>query len=183
MWKCKHCNNEFEYTKTTEKANHSRHCKNNPKRLETYELVAASINKRFDDELGEITDFEVVCNCCENNFIVKERKKQFPLKEKYYCSRSCANSVGGKSKAEKYHTDDIASYRTIALRYHEPKCIVCGFDKIIEVHHVDENHKNNDPKNLVCLCPNHHQMFHSYYKKDIDSYIERYILDKYGELG
>jgi predicted restriction endonuclease len=56
-------------------------------------------------------------------------------------------------------------------------CIVCGFDKVVDVHHVDGNHGNNDYKNLVPLCPNHHQLFHSNkYRKDIEPFIEAYIL-------
>lgn len=31
MWKCKHCNKEFDFDKVTDKANHSRWCKENPK--------------------------------------------------------------------------------------------------------------------------------------------------------
>ena len=180
MWKCKHCNNEFEYIRTTEKANHGRHCKDNPTRLETYSSLKQAQELRFNNELGNYKNFEVVCDCCGNEFFVNEREKQFPLKEKYYCSRSCSNSVGGKTKAEKYHGDEVAKYRTVALRHHAHQCIVCGFDKIVDIHHIDENHNNNDPKNLVCLCPNHHKMYHhSSYKKDIDPYIKSYIIERW----
>jgi hypothetical protein len=107
MWKCKHCNQEFNYERTTEKGNHSRHCKSNPKRLETYKSVSVGINKFIDNELGKIKKFTVNCFCCNEDFEVKEREKQFPLKEKYFCSRSCANSMGGKTKAEKYHPNHL----------------------------------------------------------------------------
>lgn len=40
-------------------------------------------------------------------------------------------------------------------------CILCGFDKIVDLHHLDFNHKNNSLKNLIGLCPNHHRMIHS----------------------
>ena len=52
-------------------------------------------------------------------------------------------------------------YRTIALNNHEKKCVVCGFDKVVAIHHIDENKKNNDPTNLIPLCPNHHEMVHN----------------------
>ncbi len=39
-------------------------------------------------------------------------------------------------------------------------CIICGFDKIVDLHHLDKNHKNRDNKNLTGLCPNHHRMLH-----------------------
>jgi len=33
-------------------------------------------------------------------------------------------------------------------------------DKYQEVHHKDDDHSNNDPKNLACTCPLCHQVFH-----------------------
>lgn len=41
------------------------------------------------------------------------------------------------------------------------KCVVCGFDKLVEIHHLDHNKQNNSQDNLVGLCPNHHKMLHS----------------------
>ena len=42
------------------------------------------------------------------------------------------------------------------------KCIICGFDKVVDLHHVDQNTKNNSERNLVGLCPNHHKMLHDF---------------------
>ena len=33
----------------------------------------------------------------------------------------------------------------------------CGINFVLEVHHRDRNRKNDDPKNLVILCPTHHK--------------------------
>ncbi len=38
-------------------------------------------------------------------------------------------------------------------------CVLCGFE-YSDVHHRDGNHQNNDPANLVALCPNHHRLVH-----------------------
>lgn len=49
-----------------------------------------------------------------------------------------------------------------ALERANYRCIFCGFksQKSNEVHHLDNNHHNNDPKNLACVCkwchPYHH---------------------------
>jgi hypothetical protein len=48
------------------------------------------------------------------------------------------------------------------------KCAVCGYDedvRILEVHHKDEDHSNNDLNNLCILCPNCHRKItlHYYY--------------------
>lgn len=71
-----------------------------------------------------------------------------------YCSIACS-----KSRSE-FWEENASNYRTIAFRHHECKCVVCGFDKIVSVHHYDEDKKNNHPLNLVPLCPNHHEMIH-----------------------
>lgn len=40
MWKCKYCNNEYEYKRATERANHTRWCNDNPK----YEEYRTNVN-------------------------------------------------------------------------------------------------------------------------------------------
>lgn len=49
-------------------------------------------NYRYDQQDGKLTDFTVTCHKCNKEFVVTEREKLFPQKNKYYCSRSCANS-------------------------------------------------------------------------------------------
>lgn len=47
-------------------------------------------------------------------------------------------------------------------------CIICDFDKIVDLHHLDENKQNNSENNLIGLCPNHHKMLHDFrYKEEI----------------
>lgn len=48
--------------------------------------------KRYDIQDGVYTDYEVRCHKCGKNFTVNERAKKFPRKERYFCTRSCANS-------------------------------------------------------------------------------------------
>ncbi|MBU1111519.1 MAG: HNH endonuclease [archaeon] len=55
----------------------------------------------------------------------------------------------------KYHNISLELYKKIAT-----ECIICGFNKIIELHHLDDNRDNNSPNNLIPLCPNHHKMLH-----------------------
>ena len=57
---------------------------------------------------------------------------------------------------------------------HEKKCIICDENKIVAVHHFDKNKKNNDPSNLIPLCPTHHQYCHSEYYIDIEDKIIEY---------
>ena len=42
------------------------------------------------------------------------------------------------------------------------KCQICGFDDVVEIHHIQPASKggNEDLSNLAVLCPNHHRMVH-----------------------
>ncbi len=52
-------------------------------------------------------------------------------------------------------------------------CISCGFSKIVELHHLDGNKKNNEHSNLIPLCPNCHKMIHSHaYNEEIIENLE-----------
>jgi len=154
MWKCKHCYKNFDYKSISEKANHSRWCIKNPNRKES----TKKFSTMNDAKWGTKKEFSVTCVTCNKEFSVIEREKLFPSKQRYFCSRNCANSVGGKTKAEKYN--HRGHYRDIAFQLHGKSCLICGFDKVVEVHHIDENRKNNTNENLVPLCPNHHMMIH-----------------------
>ena len=53
-------------------------------------------------------------------------------------------------------------------------CVSCGFDKIVQLHHIDGNKESYDQKNLVGLCPNCHKMIHSYqYYKEIKEILSK----------
>ncbi len=55
------------------------------------------------------------------------------------------------------------------------KCIICGFNKIVHLHHIDGNKKNYNKENFIGLCPNHHMMAHHYkWKLKINNLIYRY---------
>jgi len=48
------------------------------------------------------------------------------------------------------------------------ECVLCGFDKVVDLHHLDQNKKNNSETNLIGLCPNHHKMLHDFrYREEI----------------
>lgn len=58
------------------------------KRKPTTEQIKRGQITRF----GEFKIFKVTCSKCGQEIEVKEREKLHPQKEKYYCSRKCANS-------------------------------------------------------------------------------------------
>jgi hypothetical protein len=92
----------------------------------------------------------VICKRCE-------RSK--PMHAKGLCN-GCYNSVFHIEKvklhnAKRYHNLDFETYKNATKL-----CVVCGFDKIVDLHHLDMDHKNNKISNLTGLCPNHHKMAH-----------------------
>ena len=40
------------------------------------------------------------------------------------------------------------------------KCESCGYSEVLDLHHIDGNHNNNDPSNHGVLCPNCHAKVH-----------------------
>lgn len=131
-------------------------------------------SEKHDRLFGPIKEHKVNCKSCNTEFVWIGRKKTKEFSKDKFCSRPCANSIGGKAKVDKY---GHKSYRAIAFSHHEKKCIICEHNMIVAVHHYDHNKKNNDPKNLVPLCPTHHEIIHSPHahliKKDVDEWVRK----------
>ena len=66
-------------------------------------------------------------------------------------------------KTRKYHNISLRLYRKVTKQ-----CIICDFNRIVELHHIDDDHNNSSTDNLVGLCPNHHKMIHNWvFSKEI----------------
>jgi hypothetical protein len=91
----------------------------------------------------------------------------------FTCSPGCANTYfrSGVNHGNWKPT----SYRTTCFSHHAKECVVCGEEKIVEVHHLDEDKTNNTPENLVPLCPTHHQYLHSRFKHLVIDKVREYI--------
>lgn len=86
-----------------------------------------------------------------------------------FCNKSCACSYNnshfrsGENNPNWRGGKVGSSAHTItAFRTYKKKCTVCGIqdEDMLEVHHIDLNHNNNDPDNLIVLCSNHHSKVH-----------------------
>lgn len=109
-----------------------------------------------DRRWGPLLIKSIECKTCKTQFSVQVRTRT-PLKQ--FCSKFCRHSYIGKQRWGK----DVKAkngYVTICFSHYEKQCIICGFNEVVTVHHFDENHLNDDPRNLVPLCPNHHAMIH-----------------------
>jgi hypothetical protein len=102
---------------------------------------------------------QLKCNNCGKDYTGRENSK--------YCCKKCGgegrgNRFTGKNNPNYRHGQNGSCGRATAKRNYEMKCIVCGFDTAVVVHHIIPKADNgtNDPENLAVLCPNHHAMVH-----------------------
>jgi len=115
-----------------------------------------------------------ICPVCKKQFETPDGGKS----EKQTCGYACSNThfrSGADNGMHKNGASCGGNYRTICFINHKRECIICGENRIIAVHHYDGNHKNNDPKNLIPLCPTHHQYFHSKHRHLIEEKISEYV--------
>lgn len=80
---------------------------------------------------------------------------------KFYCSRECGNIAKNQFREESGEwLNSHSSYRKRAFQAYPHKCLVCGWnedERILEVHHIDENREHNEIENLCILCPTCHR--------------------------
>jgi hypothetical protein len=108
----------------------------------------------------EIKEFKVCCFKCGKEITVKEREKNFPKKERYYCSRKCANirkhsnetkqkiSVGIKDVYLKDPTykkrcikNNKRNFKSDGINYSKIEKICIGCGKQFYVHHCTQDKK------------------------------------------
>ena len=140
---------------------------------ESYKLGQAA---KVDRLWGPIKDHNKVCERCSKGYVWSGRQATKAYTASKFCSRSCANN------RQTWWNDNATHYRTIAFRSWKEECAICGFDKVVAVHHIDSDHENNDPMNLIPLCPNHHEMAHSKWKDEVVPLIEQLVIEKVGGL-
>ena len=176
---CKFCNKECKSLNSLR--NHERLCKLNPNR-DISDMAAARAKATRPISCVHCTKIfpwntirkheniclskDRVCPECNNDYRANST-------EQVYCSNKCANN------ATKYKPRKDNNYRTLCFRFHKKECVVCGFDKVISVHHYDENKKNNHPLNLIPMCPNHHEMIHTKsYVDEVKPIVDKWLLEQ-----
>ena len=107
-----------------------------------------------------------ICPVCYN--LIKN------WKDNATCSSKCARDFYSDKYKKYARKNKKLRYRTICFDHHKKECVVCGEKHIVEVHHYDNNHKNNKPTNFIPLCPTHHTYMRSKYKHLIVDQVEKY---------
>ena len=161
------------------KRNHERLCKHNPNRdIPNMNAAMAAANKKIKckhcDEYRTLGNIKRHESACKSNPI---NQKECPVCSTMFssdaktCGYSCSNTYFNHLR----NKDERLGYQALCFRYHGKKCLVCGEDKIVAAHHVNEDHHDNRPENLVPLCPTHHQYLHSRYRDEIQPIVESYL--------
>lgn len=82
-----------------------------------------------------------------------------------FCSRECtdanhAKNMTGENNPNFRHGRNQGAAHAVAKREYPQSCALCGFDIATQVHHIVPKSKGgqNNPENLIVLCPNHHAM-------------------------
>jgi hypothetical protein len=129
------------------------------------------------------TRIEKECPICNSKFKVIDGGYD----DKITCSHACSNTYfrsgedngNWKDISEYYHNLRhprlSKKYREICFNNHKHECVVCGEDKILDVHHYDSDRTNNNPNNLIPLCPTHHGYVHYGYEHLVIDRINEYV--------
>ena len=129
---CKICHNQWSFSPTS--------------------LAPNNMNKHKFQGCPKCKYVELTCPVCHKKF---KRLKSNVYKNNY-CSLSCAATANNKFIKE----NNSFAYRRNAFENYPHKCSICGWqedERILEVHHLDENRNNNNLDNLTILCPNCHK--------------------------
>lgn len=124
------------------------------------------------------------CILCGNDII---RENNYRKKE--YCVGCRKNLL--KNRAKNRSRAYQETIREVVIKTLGEKCVICDFDRIVEVHHINEkNNERGDWKSyleeikkgelLVLLCPTHHRLFHQKLLSNEElEKINIYVRDKY----
>ena len=147
--KCKICKKQF-YTKPSHlKRGDGKYCSN---------VCSAKGRRR-----GKF----VTCTTCGKEVWRMPRHLAHSKSKKYFCNKSCQtfwrNSVMYTGSNHPNWKGGFSSYRDMMIRRKIPKvckrCKIRDF-RLLSVHHLDENRKNNKIENLIWLCYNCHYLIH-----------------------
>lgn len=117
---------------------------------------------------GEIVN----CFICEKKVYKSRKALKGSKSKKYFCGKSCQtvwrNSIVFVGSNHSNWKGGEFTYKNILLKNKMPRlCKLCNEKdiRLLLVHHLDNNRKNNDVKNLIWLCHNCHFLVHHYDKE------------------
>lgn len=115
----------------------------------------------------DIKDVEKYCEFCGNPLERKRfsgRLEDFTVfNNRKYCNRECMSKDYlkiGDNHNQSYSNSHTTARKINELILRKEVCEQCGSEENLDIHHIDENWKNNKLENLVCLCRSCHLKEH-----------------------
>ena len=119
---------------------------------------------------SQLNGKKVKCFVCTKQIYRSGSSLAHSKSKKYFCSRKCQtlwrNSIYIESRSSNW-INGTHSYRKIMFRRDlVTRCNRCGIkdERVLIVHHIDHNRRNNNISNLKCLCLNCHYLTHHDHK-------------------
>lgn len=149
--------------------------------------MVSKVEKQVCEKCGKlcIQHSKGMCVTCYKKYVWKPKlheckrcKRKLPHHAKGYCA-GCYNSLFHLDRTKDYNYKKWHNISPELYRKLTEKCLICGFNNIVELHHLDKNKLNNSEKNLVGLCPNHHKMLHTLkYRDEVIKQLNTLFLQK-----
>jgi hypothetical protein len=117
---------------------------------------------------GQKTGQYIKCDICGKKAWKQLRDFKRSKSNKFFCSKTCQTKWRNdyfKGPMHKSWKGGAFTYRRIMESSKiQPICRICHNKdyRVLEVHHIDCDRKNNDIKNLVWLCCNCHCLVHKH---------------------
>jgi len=100
---------------------------------------------------------ETCAECTKNIFRTNSQRRK-SLSGIFFCSKLCGNKYKSKRKMTKWPINNPKNHRSrkkIILERSGFSCQKCGYkedSRMLDIHHHDGDHSNNDWNNLRCVC-------------------------------
>ena len=124
-YKCRFCNQEFEFEKQQQFASHSANCLDNPS-LKNKGLKIKENNAKKNP----IQNYKFNCKACSKEYSLELKLTEFNKGNyKKYCSRKCANSHMRTEESKLKTSNTMKDYHLKNLKIKIQKksvCVVCG---------------------------------------------------------
>lgn len=116
---------------------------------------------------GQRTGRFIICETCGKEDWKMQKQIRHSKSKKFFCSKSCQtiwrNQFYVGTKHPNWQGGEFTYHRIMKKHGAFPKCTKCGLEdkRVLLIHHVDHNRKNNVIGNLMWLCRNCHYLIHN----------------------
>jgi hypothetical protein len=118
---------------------------------------------------SQFTGAWLACHRCGMKVYRTPRDVSRSKSRRFFCTKSCQtiwrNSVLYTGKNHANWRGGESTYRDVLHRAKvDKRCQLCKTEdeRVLIVHHIDKNRKNNTLKNLIWLCANCHMLIHNH---------------------